>query len=87
MLLNGRRNLKCFKPCKNISKKQGAFATICWIMKKTHKNLAEIELENLINKMVDKMIIEYCQHKNLIPFQILLTTLSWLSKRRQDTVL
>ena len=56
-------------------------------MKKTHKNLAEIELENVINKMVDKMIVEYCQHKNLIPFQILLTTLSWLNKRRQDTVL
>ena len=37
-------------------------------MKKTHKNLAEIELENLINKMVDKMIIEYCQHKNLVHF-------------------
>ena len=60
--------LNALNDVKNISKKQGAFATICRIMKKTHKNLAEIELENVINKMVDKMIIEYCHHKNLIPF-------------------
>ena len=42
------------KHVKNISKKQATFARIYSIMKKSHKNLTENELENVTDNMVVK---------------------------------
>ena len=75
--------LIAIKHVKNISKKQATFARIYPIMKKIHKHLTENKLENVIDNMVDKTII--ISVTNLIPFLILLTTQSWLNKRKTLT--
>ena len=53
--------LNALKHVKIISKKQATFARISSIMKKTHKNLTENELENVIDNMVYKTIVEFNQ--------------------------
>ena len=50
-----REILNATKHAKNVSKKQGTFARIYSIMKKTHKNLTENELENGNDNVVDKL--------------------------------
>ena len=56
-----REILNPIKNVKNITKKQANLARIYSIMKKTHENLTENGLENLINNMVGTLIIEYHQ--------------------------
>ena len=51
--------LNALKHVKNISTKQATFARIYSIMEKAHKNLTKNELENVIENMVDKTIIEF----------------------------
>ena len=48
--------LNAFKYVKNISTKQATFARSYSIMKKTHKNLTENELENVVDNLVVKTI-------------------------------
>ena len=66
--------LNTLKHVKNISKKQATVTRIYSVMKKTHKNLTKNELENVIESMVDKTIVEFNQRL------ISLTTLPWLNK-------
>ena len=48
--------LNAFKYVKNIRTKQATFARSYSIMKKTHKNLTENELENVVDNLVVKTI-------------------------------
>ena len=54
-------NLNAINHVKNISKKQGTFAIINSIMKKAHENQTQNKLEDVIDNMVNKTIIEYHQ--------------------------
>ena len=79
-----REILNATEHVKSISKKQATFARIYSIMKKTHKNLRENELENVTDNMVDKTIIEYHQRNKFYTVPDF-TSDTVLAEQTQDT--